>query len=55
MPNDTWSSIKVLFLGLFNDASQWHHCLSDIYDIKWEIILSGGLERMLKEVFMASF
>jgi hypothetical protein len=26
-----------------------------IYDIKWEIIISGELERMLREVFMASF
>jgi hypothetical protein len=25
-----------------------------IYDIKWENILRGGLERMLKEVFRAS-
>jgi hypothetical protein len=26
-----------------------------VRDIKWEIILSGGLERMPKGVFMASF
>jgi hypothetical protein len=26
-----------------------------IHDIKWEIIVSGGLERMPKEVLKASF